>query len=65
MQHMLQSRYLSILETRNPDEFRDELVRFGQLLGFNTISATVVMDRINNEPDFISAGNTPEAFFQA
>jgi DNA-binding CsgD family transcriptional regulator len=62
MLRMLHSRYLSILETRTPEEFQSELVRFGRLLGFNTITATLVMDRINDEPDFITAGNTPEAF---
>jgi DNA-binding CsgD family transcriptional regulator len=37
-------------------------VRFARLLDFDTISATLVVDSVNDEPDFICVSNTPEVF---
>ena len=37
---MLQGSYQSVLEARNRDEFRNEVVRFTKQLGFETVSPT-------------------------
>ena len=41
---MLQGGYSSVLQARDRDEFRDEVVRFAQRSGFDTVSAVTVID---------------------
>jgi DNA-binding CsgD family transcriptional regulator len=53
-----------VLEARNRDEFRDEVVRFTQRLGFETVSAITVVDRGLGKSDFINIDNTPVEFTQ-
>jgi DNA-binding CsgD family transcriptional regulator len=53
-----------VLEARNRDEFRDEVVRFTQRLGFETVSAITVIDRGLGKSDFINIDNTPVEFTQ-
>ncbi len=59
---MLQGGYLSVLQARNRDEFRDEVIRFGRALGFETVTAVTVVDRGIGHSDFVVVGNTPQAF---
>ena len=59
---MLQGGYLSVLQARNRDEFRDEVVRFGRALGFDTVSAMAVIDRSIGRSDFVLVDNAPQAF---
>ena len=41
---MLPAGFTSILEAGSRDDFRHEVVRFSQTLGFNTVSAMAVID---------------------
>jgi LuxR family transcriptional regulator/LuxR family quorum-sensing system transcriptional regulator SolR len=48
-----------VLESRNRDEFLGEVVRFAKRLGFETVSATTVIDHFLGESEFITVDNTP------
>jgi DNA-binding CsgD family transcriptional regulator len=61
---MLQGGYLSVLEARTPLDFRVEVVRFAQSLGFSTVSAMAVVDRSISGTEFHVVDNTPQAFTQ-
>jgi DNA-binding CsgD family transcriptional regulator len=56
---MLQDGYLSVLESKNRDEFLGQVVRFTKRLGFDTVSATTVIDHFLGESEFITVDNTP------
>ena len=62
---MLEGGYQSVLQARNLDEFRSEVVRFSNQLGFQTVSATTIIDHFLGETEFITVNNTPEAFTEA
>ena len=59
---MLPGGYSSVMQARNRDEFRDEVVRFTQKLGFETVSAITVIDHGLGKSEFINVDNTPAAF---
>jgi DNA-binding CsgD family transcriptional regulator len=59
---MLQDGYMSVLESRSRDEFLGEVVRFTKRLGFETVAATMVIDHLLGEPEFISVDNTPQSY---
>ncbi len=59
---MLQGGYSSVLQARNRDEFREEVVRFGRALGFETVSAMAVVDRGIDRSEFAVVDNTPREF---
>jgi DNA-binding CsgD family transcriptional regulator len=59
---MLQGGYQSVLEARSREEFRGEVVRFAQGLGFDTVSATAVQDRALGRSDFAGVDNIPTSF---
>ena len=64
---MLQGGFSEVLKSRSRDEFAGELVAFTKRLGFTTVSATVVVDHMLGEPEFITVDNTPpgsKEFFQ-
>jgi|GEM_PF-6660753 len=42
---MLHGGYQSVLEARSREEFRGEVIRFAQGLGFDTVAATAVQDQ--------------------
>jgi DNA-binding CsgD family transcriptional regulator len=60
---MLPGGYSTVLQATNRDEFRDEVVRFAQQMGFNTVAAVTVVERGAGGTDFISVDNTPAPFF--
>jgi DNA-binding CsgD family transcriptional regulator len=62
---MLESGFTSVLKTRNRDEFQAEVVSFTRRLGFETVSATVVIDHLLGEAEFITVDNTPHAYREA
>jgi DNA-binding CsgD family transcriptional regulator len=62
---MLQGGYLSVLEATSPLDFRKEVIRFAESLGFNTVSAMAVVDRAGTGTEFHTVDNTPNAFTQA
>lgn len=57
--------YASVLGARNRDEFRDEVVRFTQSLGFRTVSAITIIEHGAGQSDFITVDNTPDGFNDA
>lgn len=59
---MLQPAFQSVLQARTRDEFRGEVVRFANGLGFDTVSATVVLDRTLGDSEFDTVDNTPESW---
>jgi DNA-binding CsgD family transcriptional regulator len=59
---MLPASYTSVLEAKTRDEFRGEVVRFAQNLGFETVSAVAVVDSPDRQAQFFSVHNTPDAF---
>lgn len=62
---MLQGDYASVLRTSTRDEFRAEVVRFAQSLGFNTVSAMSVVDHGVGRSDFVLIDNTPPGYADA
>jgi DNA-binding CsgD family transcriptional regulator len=62
---MLHSGFTSVLEARNKEELRAEVLRFSKWLGFDLVSAMVVVDRPVGSPEFHSIDNAPEAYRQA
>jgi len=61
---MLPGGYTAVLQARSRDEFRDEVVRFTQRLGFETVSAITVIDHGLGKSEFIAVDNTPVEFVQ-
>lgn len=59
---MLQGGYQSVLEAQSRDQFRSEIIRFAQGLGFATVSATVVVDHTLGVSDFETVDNTPDSY---
>jgi DNA-binding CsgD family transcriptional regulator len=59
---MLQGGFTEVLSSRDRDEFRGEIVAFTRRLGFQTVSATVVIDHMLGEAEFITVDNTPNAY---
>jgi DNA-binding CsgD family transcriptional regulator len=59
---MLQPGFTSVLQSRNRDEFQNEVVSFTRRLGFETVAAMVVIDHLLGEPEFITVDNTPRAY---
>ncbi len=62
---MLQGGFAEVLGSQSRDEFRDEVVGFTKRLGFETVSATVVIDHLLGEAEFITVDNTPQAYRDA
>ena len=62
---MLPGGYSSVLEARNRDEFRNEVVRFAAKLGFDKVSAVTVIDHGPGQSEFIAVDNTPSEYLAA
>lgn len=58
----LHSEHLSILEAKTKDELLAQVVRFAGNLGFQTVTASVVVDRTLGEPEFAWVDNAPAAY---
>ncbi len=61
---MLPGGYTAVLQARNRDEFRDEVVRFTQQLGFETVSAVTMIDHGLGKCDLIMVDNTPTSYVE-
>lgn len=59
---MLQGGFSEVLKSRDRDEFQGELVAFTKRLGFETVAATLVLDHMLGEAEFITIDNAPRAF---
>ena len=62
---MLQAGYASVLNARSQDDFRQEVVRFSQALGFNTVSALSVHDTGVDRAEFMAVDNAPAGYAEA
>ncbi len=62
---MLLGSFQSVLEARNRDEFRGEVVRFAKRLGFETVSAITVVDHPVGDTEFVAIDNAPDAYKDA
>ena len=62
---MLQGGFSEVLTSRNRAEFEGELVAFTRRLGFDTMSATLVIDHLLGDAEFITIDNTPQAYKDA
>ena len=62
---MLPGGYASVLQTRDRDEFREEVVRFTRRLGFETVSALTVIDHGLGKSEFIAVDNRPAEYTDA
>jgi DNA-binding CsgD family transcriptional regulator len=61
---MLQGDYLSVLEAKDHDQFRSVVIRFAQQLGFETVSASAIVDRPDVGAEFVAIHNAPLGFEQ-
>ncbi len=61
---MLPGGYRAVLQARNRDEFRDEVIRFTQQLGFETVSAVTMIDRGRGRYELITVDNTPTNYVE-
>ena len=59
---MLPGGYTAVLQARNRDEFKDEVVRFAQRLGFETVSAVTLVQHGVGRSDVVTVDNTPKAY---
>jgi hypothetical protein len=59
---MLQGGFSEVLKSQNKREFASELISFTQRLGFQTVSATLVLDHMLGEAEFITVDNNPRAY---
>lgn len=59
---MLQGSFQKVLEVRNREEFRAEIIQFATHLGFKTVSAISVFERTNEPTEFVTVDNTPSAY---
>jgi DNA-binding CsgD family transcriptional regulator len=62
---MLQGGFTSVLGASSRDELLVEVVNFTKQLGFQTVSATTVVDHFRAESEFITIDNTPPAYRKA
>lgn len=61
---MLHGGYQSVLEARSREEFRGEVIRFAQGLGFDTVAATAVQDQTLGAAHFECVDNIPASFLE-
>jgi DNA-binding CsgD family transcriptional regulator len=59
---MLQGGFSEVMTSRSRDEFEGELIAFTKRLGFDTMSATLVIDHTLGDAEFITVDNTPRAY---
>lgn len=59
---MLQGGYQSVMEARDRNEFRSQVIGFARQLGFPSVSAMTVIDHMLGDSEFIVVDNTPEGY---
>lgn len=62
---MLSHSYLSIMEAKSAEDFRNQIVHFANELGFQFVSAMTVVDHSLTQSDFINVDNMPDAWREA
>jgi len=58
-------RFMDVSQSNDLQTFRQRLVDFSNLLDFEFISAVVVVEGQGGPPQFLTIGNTPEAYVEA
>jgi DNA-binding CsgD family transcriptional regulator len=59
---MLHGSFLSVMQAQTEADFRQEVIRFAQDLGFAYVSAMTVIDQSLTHSEFFTVDNTPENF---
>lgn len=59
---MLKGAFTKVLDAGSRDEFREEIIRFTQDIGFDTVSAITVVEHGLGNTEFIAIDNTPEDY---
>ena len=59
---MLQGGFSSVLKAGSRAELLTEIVGFTHRLGFETVSATTIIDHFRGASEFIAIDNTPSAY---
>ena len=59
---MLTGGFSEVLSSRSQEEFHAEIVAFTKRLGFDTVSATVVIDHLLGDAEFLTVDNTPRGY---
>ena len=59
---MLHGAFTEVLGSQDRSEFRQEVVAFTKRLGFDTVTATLVIDHMLADAEFITVDNTPRQF---
>lgn len=62
---MKQVDFLRVGEATDRDQFQGRLVEFAHGLGFDKVSAALVIDQPGTDESFTMIGNTPQAFLEA
>lgn len=62
---MLQAGFSTVLQAGSRDDFRSEVVRFTQQLGFDTVSAMAVHDYSVGRSEFVAVSNAPVGYEEA
>lgn len=55
---------LEVLGARDRDDLARKVVEFAERLGFDTVSATLMIDRPGEKSHFIGIDNTPPAYWR-
>ena len=61
---MLSGRHLRVWEAQTVEDFKKEVIGFGRALGFDTVSAMVVIDHSRTHTEFFNVENIPDAYHQ-
>jgi DNA-binding CsgD family transcriptional regulator len=59
---MLQGSFQAVVEVQNREDFRAEVIRFAQHLGFSTVAAATIYDHQDAPSEFVVVDNMPIAY---
>jgi DNA-binding CsgD family transcriptional regulator len=61
---MIDGLFQSVLEARDHDEYRQIIVRLARQLGFDTVTAMMVIDHRDADTEFLAVENAPEPYLE-
>lgn len=61
---MLSGRHLRVWEAQTVEDFKKEVIGFGRALGFDTVSAMVVIDHSRTHTEFFNVENIPSGYHE-
>jgi DNA-binding CsgD family transcriptional regulator len=56
------SHYLGVTQAHTTSQFREQIVRFTESLGYKTVSAMAIIDHVQGESEFHVVDNIPASF---